>query len=85
MRGVEGSGEQARVDGGCDEFFERAVAGQVERGEERGVGERGVGAGEREQGEEEELLVLLVRELGQVVLRCVHWLSMSCACRLALW
>lgn len=58
MSGVEGCGEEARVDGGCYEFFEGAGRGEVEGCHEGGVGEGCVGAGEGEEGEEEEFLVL---------------------------
>lgn len=58
MGRVEGRGEEPRVDGGGDELFEGAGGGQVERGEQVCVGEGGVGAGEREQREEQQLLVL---------------------------
>ena len=57
--GVEGGGQQAGVDGGCDELFEGAGSGQVEGGEQVVVGEGGVGVGEGEEREEEQLLVLL--------------------------
>lgn len=66
MCGVEGCGEQAGVDGGCDELFEGARGGEVEGALEGGVGEGFVGAREREEGEEEELLVLGGAELGEV-------------------
>lgn len=46
MRGVERGGEEAGVDGGCDELFEGARGGQVEGGLEVLIGEAGVGAGE---------------------------------------
>lgn len=59
MRRVEGGGQQAGVDGGGDELLEGAGGGQVEGGEQVFVGEGCVGAGERQQREEEELLVLL--------------------------
>ena len=59
MCGVEGGGQQAGVDGGCDELFEGAGSGQVEGGEQVVVGEGGVGVGEGEEREEEQLLVLL--------------------------
>lgn len=59
MGGVERGGEQAGVDGGCDELFEGAGRGEVERGQEVSVCEGGVGVAEGEQREQEEFLVLL--------------------------
>lgn len=77
MCGVEGCGEQAGVDGGCEQLLEGARRGQVQRGEQVGVGERGVGVGEGEQGEEKEFLVLLGGELGQLG---AGWMRVSVYC-----
>jgi len=57
--GVEGCGEKTGVDGGCDELFEGAGGGEIERSLQGCVGECCVGAGQWEEREEEKLLMLL--------------------------
>lgn len=59
VRRVQGSGQQAGVDSMGDELFEGTDARQVQRLEEGVVCEGGMCAREREQREQQKLLVLL--------------------------
>ena len=84
MCGIKCRGEQASVDGGCEQLLEGARGGQVQRGEQVGVGESGVRVGEGEQGQQEEFLVLLGGELGQLgagwVRLLVDYYCCCCCC-----
>lgn len=39
MCGIKGGGDEARVDGGCDQLFQRTCGGEVECCEEMFVGQ----------------------------------------------
>lgn len=69
MCGVECGGDEAGVDGRGDQLLEGSYGGQIEGGEEVLVCEGGVGARQWQQRQQQELLVLLCGELGEVWVR----------------